>query len=273
MNGHILTVEDKKEIIDKVINKGCSMAELSREYKIPSTSIRQYVHRFRNGQAFSENGGRAPCIDESSKIKLLESISGPICSNTPQFESNVMVAVEQSLINQGRSPSLAKMPSNRTIQKFIIKNDLMRQNVEPVTNARHKAVNDIFNAISFAVMNQTIVPLCEPQLIINYDATQYQVGYHANELIECIVLRSEKYKKKKVFKDPLNQGITAYFIKWMCVINACGETSDIVFLVADSSMDDTVIDVVKVPGLSCSSHVGALGYIVFCKSRAGNLFF
>ena len=58
------------------------------------------------------------------------------------------------------------MPSDRTIQKFIIKNDLMRQNVEPVTNARHKAVNDIFNAISFAVMNQTIVPLCEPQLII-----------------------------------------------------------------------------------------------------------
>ena len=92
-----------------------------------------------------------------------------------------MVTVEQSLINQGRSPSFAKMPSDRTIQKFIIKNDLMRQNVEPVTNARHKAVNDIFNAISFAVMNQTIVPLCEPQLIINYDATQYQVGYHANE--------------------------------------------------------------------------------------------
>ena len=162
MNGHTLTVEDKKEIIDKVINKGCSMAELSREYKIPSTSIRQYVHRFRNGQSFSENGGRAPCIDESSKIKLLESISGPICSNTPQFKSNVMIAVEQSLINQGRSPSLAKMPSDRTIQKFIIKNDLMRQNVEPVTNARYKAVNDIFNAISFAVMNQTIVPLCDP---------------------------------------------------------------------------------------------------------------
>jgi hypothetical protein len=35
-------------------------------------------------------------------------------------------------------------------------------------------------------------------------------------------------------KDPLNKGITAkYFIKWMCVINASGETSDLVFIVTD----------------------------------------
>ena len=111
------------------------------------------------------------------------------------------------------------MPSDRTIQKFIIKNDLMRQNVEPVTNARHKAVNDILNAISFAVMNQTIVPLCEPQLIINYDATQYQVGYHANELIECIVLRSEKYKKKSIQRSIESRYYSIFY--QMDVCNQC----------------------------------------------------
>ena len=49
--------------------------------------------------------------------------------------------------------------------------------MEETTDARFAAVHDIYNAITFAVMNEAIAKQCKPQQIINYDATQFKVGY------------------------------------------------------------------------------------------------
>ena len=61
---------------------------------------------------------------------------------------------------------------------------------------------NIHNAISFAVMNHAIVPLCQPHLIINYDATQYnddgkQVLSILPESESHIQKRQERSKKRK----------------------------------------------------------------------------
>ena len=72
----------------------------------------------------------------------------------------LMMTSVKTLANRGISSSLTKMPSSRTTDRILQDNDLIQ------LNPRYNAVNDIFNAMSFAVMNTAIVPQCKPQLII-----------------------------------------------------------------------------------------------------------
>jgi hypothetical protein len=70
-----------------------------------------------------------------------------------------------------------------------------------VTDARYEACMDIYNAITFAAMNHGIVPLCQPQLILNFDATQYKVEYVYGKLVaiinwQQISVRREKKERK-----------------------------------------------------------------------------
>ena len=77
---------------------------------------------------------------------------------------------------------------------------------------------------------------------------------------------SEIYMHKRVRKLAGDKGITSYFIKWFAVINAFGNTSDPVFIVADNNMKENIIDIHEIPGLGIDSK----GYVVFCKTRCGN---
>ena len=84
------------------------------------------------------------------------------------------------------------------------------------------------------------------------------------------IICSDKNIKKKALKKPDNKGITAYFIKYCCVITAAGCASDPVYLVADANMSEDVIDVHVVKGLGCSTSITSKAYLVFCKTRCGN---
>jgi hypothetical protein len=69
-------------------------------------------------------------------------------------------------------------------------------------------------------MNYAIVPLCDPKLIINYDASQYEVGYDGDKLTSCVLIKDDDSKTQKTRKDKGQQGLTSYFIKWFCLITA-----------------------------------------------------
>ena len=140
--------------------------------------------------------------------------------------------------------------------------------MEPYTDARYNVVFDIYNAISFSCMHKMMTDICEPQLIINYDATQYKVGYESGKLVSSWH-KSERFMQKKALKSD-NQGITSYFIKYFCMINAFGNTADPVFIVADDKMNEDEIDVHTITGLGCTTYLKAKGYVIFWKSRAGN---
>jgi hypothetical protein len=58
-------------------------------------------------------------------------------------------------------------------------------------------------------------------------------------------------------------------IKVMQMISAAGENSPFVAVPAVSDMEPNTWHVEEVPGLSLSSHVGAVGYVYFSKTRCG----
>ena len=54
------------------------------------------------------------------------------------------------------------------------------------------------------------------------------------------------------------------------MVNAFGNTSNPVFLIADDKMSEIDFDVHQINGLGTTTAVSSKGYVCFCKSRAGN---
>jgi hypothetical protein len=72
---------------------------------------------------------------------------------------------------------------------------IKQANAEATTTARDLAVSDIRNAVSFAAMNKLMVPLVNPELILNVDATSFTVDKDCHEKIKIEYIE----KKGKIF--------------------------------------------------------------------------
>jgi hypothetical protein len=92
------------------------------------------------------------------------------------------------------------------------------------TNARVIACEDIRNAVSIYSMNAFMVPLSHPAVIINYDSTQFMLGGQADEKVFVVNIKDEKRPKSvKTSVLQKDNSLVCYFIKWFCIINACGD--------------------------------------------------
>jgi hypothetical protein len=260
----------KHSIISFINNEHVSVEDFCRKHKLLANTVRKWMNKSKFGKYLHEDNGRPRLLDDDATDKLLSSVSGPMATPTSTFKTKYLECIQDTNERRGKSRSLAKLPDNKTIKSFINENNLAKQNIEEITDARYAATFDVYNAISYAAMNYFVVPLSNPHLIINYDATQYKVGYNQDGAVECVVMKSDLSNKKKVFKTLGDKGLVSYFIKWFCVINASGQNSSPVFLIADSSMEPEDIDVHFVKDLGCSTQVGSNGYVVFCKTRCGN---
>jgi hypothetical protein len=145
-------------------------------------------------------------IDDESLSKVISTLSGPISTRPEDFASALHVAAQETKMRQGVSILTAKPCGRRTINRIKVDNQLMYKNVEEMPDARQIAVYDIYNAISYAAMNHVIVPLFKPQLILNYDATQFRVGYGNNESVRVVTPETEIDMKHKVMKKKDKKG-------------------------------------------------------------------
>ena len=96
------------------------------------------------------------------------------------------------------------------------------------------ATADIRNSVSFAVMNKYMVPLTQPALILNVDATQFTVGEkHGTNNVKYV--ESSKNSLKVLPKSTSDSSVS-YFIKYFLLIAADGSAADPVYVIADGNM-------------------------------------
>jgi len=72
--------------------------------------------------------------------------------------------------------------------------------------------------------------------------------------VGCVICAPENYLHKNAHKIVRDKG-NCMFITWFTMITASGQSSDPVFLIADSSMGDEIIDVHKISGQGFTTHV------------------
>jgi hypothetical protein len=225
----LLDAATKRLLGEKYLEGIETSAKIGNDYGIPSCRIRSYGKIVSDGGMFSSTRGRGSMIDDESLSKVIHRLSGPISTRPEDFASSLHVAAQETKARQGVSILSAESCRRRTINRIKVNNQLMMKNVEETPDARQVAVYDIYNAISYAAMNHVLVPLCKPQLILNYDATQFRVGYGTNGCVSVVIPETEKNMKHKVMKRKDNKGITAYYIKYMCLISAFGSYLNLFF--------------------------------------------
>ena len=123
-----------------------------------------------------------------------------------------------------------------------------------------------------ASMNQAYAADKPPQLIGNYDATQFIVSEKNQELL--VTIKRENIDGTSNDGDvPLTNvedSTLDFGVKWMMIANALGHLGEDVFLVNDPNMDAEDFNHYKILGLSHRNNPSSCGYLCFCKTRAGN---
>ncbi|KAJ1395080.1 hypothetical protein B484DRAFT_407692 [Ochromonadaceae sp. CCMP2298] len=170
---------------------------------------------------------------------------------------------------------LSKTLNPKTILNYRKTLNLKVKNGETSTDARMAAVKDITNFITFAAMNHAMVETLRvnPALILNIDATQFEVGSSKGKGIQVVVTERngvETGPLKAAPKKGDNSTGLAYFIKFFLLINAAGDMHIPVFVVADPFMEEGAVDRYEVPGLGAGTDAGAPGWLVFTKTRGCN---
>lgn len=56
----------------------------------------------------------------------------------------------------------------------------------------------------------------------------------------------------------------------MAMANACGDSSPLVYIAAIEQMSEDSFEVREIIGMCTTANVNGVGYLLFCKSRAGN---
>jgi hypothetical protein len=277
--------------VDEKLSLGRQMAEaalgpdtrkkLQEKYNLQTRSLYRYQDAWLKNSVLFPNTGRPPNIDpEYMDVATAALQENDYQVRTANWKFELQEAAKKTAAKRGRDPGRVKPISRRTLARVEIREGIDTGNAEPTTTARATAISDVRNAVSFAAMNQHMVEECQtaPELILNMDATQFQVGYDTKGKIEIKYKTDDKKNmlKKgplKVLPEKSDAGITAFFIKYYMLMSAAGYAANPVYVLADDSMDEDEIDVHEVKGLSVSPTLGGTGYLVFSKTRGCNLAF
>lgn len=132
------------------------------------------------------------------------------------------------------------------------------------TRARHREGHDIRNFVTMSAMNQCYAEGKYPQMIGNFDASTFQVDFSHNEPI--VTMHAEGDGPTSITEEMSS----CVFLKWMYCCNAASQVGADMLVVAEPSIAVDEYVVKEFTGLSHGGDPGAVGYLVFCHSRASN---
>jgi hypothetical protein len=179
----------------------------------------------------------------------------------------------ESAAERNIGASNVKKVSKRSIGRLETELSIKTGNGELTTNARAIATEDIRNVVSFAAMNVAMSSvLKEEALVLNADATQYEVGYDVKKDRQVKFITKDE-GPLKILPHSKDAGITKYTIKYFCLMSASGCIANPIYIIQDDKMKEDLIDVHEVKGLGVHTGANNKGYVVFCQSRSCNLNF
>ena len=150
------------------------------------------------------------------------------------------------------------------------------------TDYRIEAEHDVKHAVATLVGHTACLQYCNnPNLIINYDATQFQIGKSNKRKDDKVlfvkkdpgdsVRRDKFHKPRSTRKSTKDNNDLNFGIKWFCIMTAAGYICNRnVFLIADNQMNEGEFEFHEVPSLKYSTDENAMGYVCFCRTRNGN---
>jgi hypothetical protein len=276
LKGLKLKVEEKRWLGEKIVENQKNIKKFILRFRLSRTTLNLYARIVRDPKGvFYEGYGRPGDCDAHFEMEMKREMEDALYLWSPAKTKLEALKVKQQTADIRMKDAKVSNFSDRSYSRFEQRNGIRTGNAEVTTNARVESVASVRNFVSFAAMNQFMVPKVSSKLIFNVDATQFIVGHDAcgNVTVKYIETEDNKDKPLKSLPDGHNVSKNLYAIKYFLFISAFGFQTEPVYVIADDSMDEDAIDVHRVEGLGVGTQLESHGYLVFCKTRCCNLAF
>lgn len=268
----------------RVIDQRTSTIEtLASKFNLNINTLRSWRKRYIQRGYLLGGDGRTEAISE----KYGKWVLAKIRDRTFQIrrEEYMELLHEATLKSaQDLDPMIVSVPppSRSTILRFEKEMKIKSALGEVITPSRHLAVCDIYNAVSFFVMNYVMMNVLNifPGFCVNADATQFCCGGRGDETVEVKFVDDQVESKKSrslkttAAEESPNDGIIKYFIKFYLIISNGACMAPPIYMLADDNMDEDELRVYKVPMLGIGTNlIDNYGYVVISKTRCANIKF
>ena len=264
----------KTWLIHEIKFHGQSCKDVEKKFGISRKLLATWVRRYNKNSNVVVQGGRPVLFSDASLVSVKKDLNAALYNvKREDFVENLQKEhIKQVTTATDKASCCVHPVSRRTIKRYMEKMNVKDGNAEQTTDARAKATGDKINAISVAAAHHLMMPLTDPNITINADATSYQTGGGLTDKIRIIYDPEEQAKRGVPLKVMPEKGtsLVAFFVKFYLCMTAAGTTAPPIYIVADSNMKEGEIDVYEVPGLGIGTEINSGGYIVFAKTGSVN---
>ena len=256
------------------LNRVISAKKFANRYRINENTVKSWVQRYKsgNGNLHSETG-RPMSLDEIAKEKLIEVLKTKRKGKKSTFSSSTSSLMYElanetnERRNQHPKVNRAGKLDNKTEHKIKKQLGIVRREAQSITDARIKAGFDVRMTYTMWCMLKAFTSDLWHNCIWNIDATQFVINEkHGNDTVD-IVKDEDDSSPVTTNSQGKEMGIA---IKWMQMGSAAGVSCPTVLMCALKDMDADECYVVPIRGLTHTIATNQIGFLVFCKSRAGN---
>lgn len=281
LKGVSLTDPEKKWFCDQIDQGHWNPYDVFRLYGIPRTTVQTWVEVKRDPRRNCFlNPGRPSLLDQQSKIITQNYVfSRDVESRNavPSFHSKDLFAKEIKETRKRRFNDDEKIEqkvtiSDRSEKRYKEEWKITDKTPQPITEARIKASFCPRVTYIWLVTILTLSGHLKADNKWNLDGTTFRI-MAAGSGSKVLIVRDEEedFTSNQPIRSSSIPSSSPVYIKWLELCSASGELSPLVFWIAVENMEPEAFHVEEVLGLSTVSGNAQLGYLIFTKSRAGNL--
>lgn len=265
-------------------NEPITVTTLSNRYNIPRTTVQTWYNRRKSSHnkiLHDSSGGKYPMLDSIALASMkAKNVADDISKHpwtTNDFNEAVLIGRKETAVRRENaggpvvSARDTKMPVPNILKKIKEDEHIQMRKGQSKTDARNKACADPRMSYSWYLVQEAFASDLAAECKWNADGTTFEVKRNPAGKYYCVYVEERKNKRVEVAET---NGATSLehpiYIKWMAMTNAVGNMSPVVLIVAIDKMNEGDFIPFIVPGLSSSKVIGEFGYVIFCKSRAGN---
>jgi len=263
---HSLTVIEKKHIQKLMTVDGILAKDLSEYYGPTCSYFRSLAFKKRHYKMINANKGQPPILAEEDKPEVeafLKKKKKKLAATEEEFKKHLQGLHDKRCRAAGRAPK--KKVISKSFMRKLRKDFIKKGKGQSKTPARDAAMSDPRNMYAEYIALACLQEGIDPNLIINFDATQYFIS-DDGVIRKLIWLKTDSDTPASYLSD----GCLGLFLKAYLVGAASGIVAPMVLNIAMEDMDADDFKVIKVQGMSHVPAPGQYGYLAFTKTRGCN---
>jgi hypothetical protein len=268
--------DEKQTILSELARPSITQMRVAKYLHVNCRRIEKLLAAHKAKRKFSNSVGRRNRIDAISKSAISSAIMSARDEKSPLTKSNTIRLIQDEAVMTDKRRGETGLTSTihpQTVAKILVNLNATVEKGQVMSNARHKEMKDIRNMVSMAVMNEAYAKFKPPQLIGNFDGTQFIMSGTNEELLVTIKGKTSTDNYDHLPLTIVQDSKLSQAVKWIMLGNANGNLSEDIFLISDTDMDENECEFHQITGLSHNTDPSSSGWLCIVKSRCGNLKF